>query len=407
MPTTPAPIDIVLHDYSGHPFQAQLSRSLARRGHTVTHVTSADFQTPKGRLEPEDVGQGRLTILNLSLGQEFQKDTFIRRRAQEEAFGRLVGAHIERLRPAVVLSSNAPLDTQRGILKATRRAGAGFVFWVQDLYGEAIYRILSDRLGQPGRAVGRYYRWLEHRMLRASDAAVVISEDFLPILGRNNAMAPTTEVIENWAPLDEVAYLGPAPSRGGPVRLTYSGTLGYKHNPEVLSALAQLEGAEVAVYSEGRVAEELKREAAPGARLQVSPWVPFDALPKTLADADILLAMIEADAGVFSVPSKVLTYLCAGRPVLASVPEENLARRILVGSGAGFVTPPGDIQGFLDNARALIASPDLRADMGRKGRAYAERMFDIESITDRFERVLVAAATPRERVPARDEGSSS
>ncbi len=30
---------ILVHDYSGHPFQAQLSRELARRGHDVVHST--------------------------------------------------------------------------------------------------------------------------------------------------------------------------------------------------------------------------------------------------------------------------------------------------------------------------------------------------------------------------------
>jgi hypothetical protein len=34
---------ILISDYSGHPFQVQLSRELARRGHGVTHSYSTGF----------------------------------------------------------------------------------------------------------------------------------------------------------------------------------------------------------------------------------------------------------------------------------------------------------------------------------------------------------------------------
>jgi hypothetical protein len=45
---------ILVSDYSGHPFQVQLSRELARRGHSVTHTYSAGFQSPKGNLSVGD-----------------------------------------------------------------------------------------------------------------------------------------------------------------------------------------------------------------------------------------------------------------------------------------------------------------------------------------------------------------
>ena len=42
---------IAVHDYSGHPFQVQLSRALAGRGTTRPSTsTSTRFQTPRGLL---------------------------------------------------------------------------------------------------------------------------------------------------------------------------------------------------------------------------------------------------------------------------------------------------------------------------------------------------------------------
>lgn len=390
---------IVIHDYSGHPFQAQLSRELARRGHEVTHLYSSDFQTPKGRLQRQPDDPPSFDIRGISLGEPFQKDTFVKRRAQEERFGRIIGDELRRLRPDVVISSNAPLDTQKRILQASKEIGAGFVFWIQDIYSEGIARILTSRFGLFGQAVGVFYRRLEFQMLRQSDQVVAISEDFSPILVAGGLPRDRLTVIENWAPLAEIDYAPPASGPREKLVFVYSGTLGYKHNPELLVQLAQQLPIEVRIYSEGRVANKLAAQAK--ARhldnLRVHPWVPFDQLSSVLGSADVLLAMIEPEAGIFSVPSKVLTYLSAGRPILAAIPAENLAARILKREGAGLVSRPGDVEAFVGRGRGLTTDFEARVAMGGAGRTYAERTFDIDRIGDRFETVISAAASARAR----------
>jgi glycosyltransferase involved in cell wall biosynthesis len=107
-----------------------------------------------------------------------------------------------------------------------------------------------------------------------------------------------------------------------------------------------------------------------------------------------VVALLEPDASAFSVPSKVLTYLCAGRPQLVSVPADNLAARVVERSGGGLVVPPGDSEKMLDAAATLRGDSELRQDLGHRARAYAERTFDIETITDRFELVLERARRP-------------
>ena len=102
----------------------------------------------------------------------------------------------------------------------------------------------------------------------------------------------------------------------------------------------------------------------------------------------MLVAILEPEAGVFSVPSKVLTYHCAGRPILGSIPAENLAARIITREGSGVVTEPGDVDAFVEAARRLLADDELREDMGERARRYAEKAFDINRIGDEFEAVL-------------------
>lgn len=400
---------ILVFDYSGHPFQVQLSRELARRGHEVLHLFSASFQSPKGNLLRQADDPAGFAIAGLSTREAFKKYTFVKRRAQELEFGKLLAAAIIDHAPDVVISSNAPLDVQRLAASAARQCGARFVFWLQDIYSRAISQVITAKLPMLGSFVARYYEHLEFSILRQSDAVVAITQDFVPLLEAKGVAASKISVIENWAPLDDIAPVARdnewaavhMPHDG--LRIVYSGTIGYKHNPRLLLALAQrFPAAHVYVFSEGPVVNALAAQAREqGVRnFTVAPWVPFKDLPLMLSAADIFVALIEAEAGVYSVPSKVLTYLTIGRAILASVPRVNLAARLLESAGAGLVAEPGDDAGFLDAAQRIVADDACRHAMALAGRNHALTHFDITGIGDRFEQLIAAPNRPENSLAA-------
>lgn len=394
---------IIVSDYSGHPFQVQLSRALAALGHDVLHLYSASFQTPKGDLLRRDDDPAGFQIKGVRSAEEFQKDSFIKRRRQEIEIGELIGAEITRFRPDIVFSSNAPIDTQVRIRRAAKQVGARFVFWIQDLYGEAIWRILRGKFGLVGDMIGRFYSGIERRLVRSSHHVVAISGEFKSMIAERMGISDNgITVIENWAPLEEVPQHARAndwaeqnlPS--SQTRFIYSGTLGFKHDPGLLLKIARAVEGHVVVFSEGKAAEALAREAAEAGvtNLEVRNWLPFADLPKALAGGDVLIVILEPDAGIFSVPSKVLTYLCAGRPILGSVPKSNLAARIITGSDAGLVEEPGDYDALIAAAKSLEADAARRNAMGANARAYAEKVFDIGTIAGKFETIAARLARP-------------
>lgn len=388
---------LLIVDYSGHPFQVQLSRELARRGHAVLHLFSAGFQTPRGNLTRQPGDPAGFAITGVTTRKPFAKASFVRRRAQEIEIGHAMAREIAAFRPDVVVSSNAPLDTQRIIQRAAK--GARFVFWLQDVYSRGIASVVPRRFPVIGHAVAYWYTRLEFAMLRRSDAVVAITADFRPVLAGAGVAPERVVVVENWAPLDELTPLprdnewARANMAEGEVRFVYSGTLGYKHNPDLLLRIAErLPRAHMYVFSEGEVANDLARRAAAAGvgNLSVRPWVPFADLPAMLSGADVFVSVIEPEAGVFSVPSKVLTYLAIGRAILASVPPVNLAAKTIVANGAGLVADPADPDAALAAAARLADDPAEREAMGRRGRAYAERTFDVTRIADRFEAEILA-----------------
>jgi glycosyltransferase involved in cell wall biosynthesis len=110
-----------------------------------------------------------------------------------------------------------------------------------------------------------------------------------------------------------------------------------------------------------------------------------------LSAADLLVVVLEPDASTFSVPSKVLTYLAAGKAILAAIPAENSAAKLIARTGAGLVVEPSDVAGLLGAARRLLAYPERLRRSGEAGRAYANEHFDIDHITSHFEAAFYRA----------------
>lgn len=395
---------IVIADYSGHPFQVQLSRELARRGHAVLHLHFAEFQTPKGRLDVGGDDPQTLSIEPIFLGKPFAKHSFVKRRFQEVAVGKLFANRASAFRPEVVVASNLPLDTLRIVAKRFRSDKCAFVFWQQDIYSIAIERIMRQRLGPIGALVGKYYKRIEKNILRESQAVVAITEDFLPYLRKEFGISGDhIHVVENWAPLDEITPRSkdnPWACAKGLVDkdvVLYSGTLGMKHDPNQIVAVAESlrhrPNTQIIVVSEGPAAVWLVQRARELqlSSLQVIGFQPFEVYSDVLGSADVLLSILEPSSGIFSVPSKVLSYLCAGRPIVLSAPIENLASRIVERSGAGRVVPAGDSIGLTAAVNSFLDNPAERKIAGACGRSYAQHAFDIRVIGTRFERILLGA----------------
>ena len=394
---------LVVHDYSGHPGQAQLSRALARRGYDVTHQHCPSYATGKGSLQVERDDPATLTFEPCAMDGAFAKYSPLTRVRQELSYGRRAARAIAAKEPAVAVISNVPLLAHSVLARRLARRGVPMVFWHQDIYSEAIGSAARRRLPVVGVWVARLAESLERTIARRSGAIVAISPTFLDRLAAWG-VADKAVVVPNWAPIDELPMFyddddgggGPAEewrSRAGlhghPVVL-YSGTLGLKHDPGILAALAERLGeshpsARVVVISEGKGRdwlEEWKHDRGAAAdNLILLDFQPYADLPAVMGAADVLVAVLEPDASRFSVPSKVLTYLCAGRPIVGVLPPDNSVAEILLTHDAGLVVGRDDAATAV--AR-LLDDEVCRRAMGRAGRRYAEGAFSPETAADHF-----------------------
>ena len=91
-----------------------------------------------------------------------------------------------------------------------------------------------------------------------------------------------------------------------------------------------------------------------------------------LGAADVLLLPTHGEQSLVSVPSKLISYMLSGRPVLAMVLGNSETAELITAAKAGWVVPPGDPVGAASALKVIAASPreDLRA-AGARGLDYA------------------------------------
>jgi len=395
-------VRVLVHDYSGHPFQVELSRELSRRGHEVTHSFCPAWPSGKGHLVAEP---GESIVFGpIGPDEPIEKHRFFKRVPLEAWMGLEMLRQVRRTRAEVALLSNVQIPTLMVFALGMMLLRKPWVLWHQDVYAVAVRSFAGSKLGHGFRFVAHAFEVAERWCSRRAAAVVVIAESFVAV-HEEWGTADKTTVIPNWAPLDEIR---PVPRKNDWAienqvddvsTLVYSGTLGLKHNPALLVGLAREvidagRPVRLVVVTEGPAVEVLRSEAA---RLDVPitllPFQPYERLPEVLGSGDVLVVLLEKQAGAFSVPSKTLSYLCAGRPVLGMMPAENLASFLVTRAGGLVVSPD---EGALPKAAAwvteLLDDDGMRAEIGEASRDLAEEEFALAHCADRFERILEGAA---------------
>lgn len=113
-------------------------------------------------------------------------------------------------------------------------------------------------------------------------------------------------------------------------------------------------------------------------------WKPQEAVIRLMKDTDILLAPSVTDqyGNQEGIPVVLMEALAQGIPVLSTyhsgIPE-------LVTDGvSGFLVPERDINALADRLIYFIEHPEICPKMGRAGRRYVEKYFDINKLNDQL-----------------------
>jgi glycosyltransferase involved in cell wall biosynthesis len=289
----------------------------------------------------------------------------------------------------VVITTSPPGSVHLVGAAARRATGAR---WIADLRDSLLAH--QDRRSDTAgvRLKAKTVHAVGQVVARQADAIVTA---FDAIADEMRALSPAGRVvtIPNGSDFDDFDGLEYTPSER--FRITHTGAFFGRRDPKpLLRALAASELEDVVVRFVGgfRAADrEFADSLGLGDRVEVIPFVPRRRSLELQRDSEALL-LIAADAGgrgTGVIPGKVFEYVAAERPILAAVPADGAAGRLIEEIGAGVVAPAEDVD-------ALRAALIELHDRWKRGELRVELDDEARRRVDRRARVAELATLVRE-----------
>jgi colanic acid biosynthesis glycosyl transferase WcaI len=181
--------------------------------------------------------------------------------------------------------------------------------------------------------------------------------------------------------------------------VSFAGIMGYSQDlTTVMEAAAILKDhPEVALLLVGDGVEKpgLEKMAADGRLTNVTflPMQPKEEYLNILQASDLCLVTLRQEVKTPVVPSKILSIMAAGRPVLASLPLAGDAPRLIDEAQAGICLPPGQPQLLAEAILKFSRDGQLGAQMGKRGRSYAVEHLSLQSCVTRLEHLFERVTT--------------
>jgi len=117
---------------------------------------------------------------------------------------------------------------------------------------------------------------------------------------------------------------------------------------------------------------------------------PRDRYPSVLDASDVSLVALKKNVVTPVVPSKLLSIMASGRPVIASLDLKGDAPKIIYEAGCGLAVEPGNPESLAESVLKLYSNPELCKEMGIKGRKYAVKHFSPEVCVTKYEKLFIS-----------------
>lgn len=292
----------------------------------------------------------------------------------------------------IMISTSPPVVGGAAAALAARLTGARFIYHCMDIHPE-IGRV-SGEFSHP--MVFRALSAIDAWTCRRADPVVVLSEDMAAtIRSRPGCENCRIEVLNNFSlPAEKgVSELSPFNSSDDVFTILFAGNIGRFQGLETLvdamTLLRERTDIELVFMGEGVARTKLEKMVAS-----------FDVRARFVGQQSVTTAkaaMQEAGAGFVSLvpglyryayPSKTMTYLEQGCPLLVAVePESQLAREVSE-QGLGVCVENGDARALADAIRELADSPESRADMRVAALRKARTEFSESSVLSRWSKLV-------------------
>jgi colanic acid biosynthesis glycosyl transferase WcaI len=386
------------------PYTTGMAEHLAKHASSVTVLTGMPHY-PNWTLDPahkwvfrssETIALGDEAGLTVKRMRHYVpgRQSALTRGGYEATF--LANASSTRLphRPDLVIAVTPSLGGAVAGGRLARRHNSKLIVVVQDLMAKAATQSGIHGGGYAARITAS----IERRAVSRADRVAIVSEAFRDQLNEYGVIDDKICVLPNWTHISPT-QLSQAQCRRDlgwaqePFTVVHTGNIGLKQDLGNLVEAARLcqsqPGIKFVIVGDGSQRSQVEGLGADVANLTFVDPLDDDQYPKALAAADLLVVNERPGVGDMSLPSKITSYLSAGRPVLAAVaPDGATIQELRRTGGAALFVPPGEPVLFVDAVLDLWLDPAGRARMSRAAREYAEAMLGAEAAATRLDHLV-------------------
>lgn len=385
------------------PLFTMLCQELVRRGHKVTVLTAVPHY-PSGRI-PKDF-QGMKMYRSVEAGVQVIRvplPSVDRSKLPQRLWQFLIyqiGAlfHGWRIDCDVFISITPSLEIWLPFTYFSRLRRKPAIYSVHDVYPDTGIQLGIFR----HKPIIKLVTALERSCATRAKIVRVLSQSFIPGVKLLGVPDKRIRLIYDWVDTDLVTPLSKdnafAVEHGLDKKFVvlYAGNVGFSQGLEHLLESAHLlaeENIHFLVVGEGAAKESLLATAA-AQQLQNVTFLPFQPrvrLPEVLATADVSIVILRQGMGFNSLPSKTLSILASGRPMIVSIDPGSDTWNLVERSESGLCVPPEEPVHLAEAIRTLKRNVTLRNQMGCNGRQYALLHHSAQSAAQAFEEILVEA----------------
>jgi colanic acid biosynthesis glycosyl transferase WcaI len=284
-------------------------------------------------------------------------------------------------RSDVVYGNTWPIFAQGLLMLVCRLRRMPLILSVQDLYPESL--MVQSRGFEKYLFIYSLLRWLDMQITKNCAGLIVISEQFKEVYIRDRRIPENKiTVIPNWINDSQVVTV----AQGNHIRtkheipadgflVIYGGNIGVAAGVENLIAAFQYLSPQENIYlllagagsNLTHCLDLIRNFQIENVKIH-TPWPASDTLP-VLSAADLCILPTQGMQSLVSVPSKLLSYMLAGRCILALAALESETTRILLDSQAGWVISTNDtysLAGYIRHISRLSSyERNRRGEAGR------------------------------------------
>lgn len=316
----------------------------------------------------------------------------------------------------VVYANTWPLFAADMLSRTCRARRIPLLTSIQDIHPEAA--VTAGKLSAGG-LPSRLLKWVDRGVARRSSGLVVIAEHFAEFYESERGISrDRIHVVPNW--MDE-SLIAPG-DRLGPFReahgiapeqfvVMYAGNVGSVAGVDLLIDAAAKSRDDhrirFVIAGDGSERERLQaRVAAMGLSniLFHCPWH-RDEFSSVHAAADLFVLPTRRSAAMTSVPSKLIAYMLAGRPIIAAVDPRSPTAGVVHDAQAGACIEPECSQQLLAHIHLALERPDLAHARGLAARQYAMQHFSRKVCVPKLVSILEELASKQSLVYPKSQGA--